>query len=265
MTCGSLSQTLNIVPDLTCTGLLCYSGRADNSLSLTANGDTALNLPSGGGSVNLVWTTSNLASTGCTATSSDGLWSGSKSYLGGSNTITVPANTSTTTTVVHSYTMSGCLNVATSILVPSQTVTVTVARAGVPTLISFNANGVDSSSSLIMTSGGLLTLSWQVQNVSANSCVGTSSGSFSGWNSTTKLPSSSVTTAQTFVDYLGSDGSITSDRTYTLNCGTAGTKTVTINVEPPIVDTTTCVGLSCGSLIGPPSINATKRPPWLEI
>ena len=261
----TISKTVSIITDLVCSGTACNNGRSSSNLNLTVNGDTSASLGSSGGSINLVWTTSNLTPFSCSATSSDSLWTGSKSSAGGSDIISIPANTSTTTTITNTYTLSGCTNIITGAPVPSQSVTVTVAPTGAPAIISFTANGVNSGSTLTMTSGSLLTLSWQVQNVGKDKCSGTSSGSFIGWNSTIKEPSTNVTTAQTFYDYLGADGSVTTSRTYTLSCvGVSGSKTVTIDIVPPIVNTT-CVGTTCGGGVIPPALKATTRPSWMEI
>ena len=266
MTCGTHVSTANIIPDLACSGASC-GARSDSDLNLTINGNATEAIGAVGATSTLLWTTSNLTSASCTATSSDGLWSGSKSSSGGSDILTIPANTSTSTTITRTYTMSGCVSAADGSIVPSQSVTITQVPTSVPSIVSFTANGVDSSTPITVTSGSLLTLAWTVQNVGGGKCWGTSSGNFSGWNSTTKLPSTAVTTAQTFTEYDGADGSISSSRTYTFNCtGVAASKTITVNVIPPIINSS-CIGSSCnGTATGTlPSVNAVKRPPWMEI
>lgn len=228
----------------------------NNGVDIVPN-QTNITLPASGGTANLVWTTTNLSSSSCTASSSAGDWTGSRSSSGGSNSLTIPANTGSFA-ITQTYTLSGCVDM-TGATVPPQLVSVTISPSGYP-FLSFFANGFGSTASI--PSGTTADLAWTLQNISLNSCKGTSSGSFSGWNSTTKGPSPAVgSTPTTSYETVGLDGSITSTRAYTMMCGTLPAQTVTINISTP------CTGTSCPttSTSTSPSINATHRPPWMEI
>ena len=215
---------------------------------------TTITLPASGGTANLVWSTTNLSSSACTASSSAGDWTGSKSSAGGSDALSIPSNASTTNAVTRTYTLSGCVD-STGASVPAEMVTVIVAPSSAAYMSFFvGTSGTYAS----IPSGGTANLGWTLANISANSCHGFSSGSYSGWNNTVKGPSSSVgATSTTFHEIAGLDGSITAGRTYTMTCGSLPSQTVTLNITAP------CVGVSC--LIPSTSVNATHRPPWMEI
>ena len=220
----------------------------------TTDALTTITLPASGGTANLVWDTTNLAGSACTASSSAGDWTGSKSSAGGSNALSIPSNASTTNAVTRTYTLSGCVD-STGASVPAEMVTVIVAPSSAAYLSFFvGTSGTYAS----IPSGGTANLGWTLANISTNSCHGFSSGSYSGWNNTVKGPSSSVgATSTTFHEIAGLDGSITAGRTYTMTCGSLPSQTVTLNITAP------CVGVSC--LIPSTSVNATHRPPWMEI
>jgi|GEM_PF-2026420 len=245
-----------------CTNV-CYRDTA--SMDLTVNGDPSITLPPTATSATLVWAGLHLDTTGCVASSNpSSSWTGPQSSSG-SYTLSFTPTTATSATP-HTYTISGCTSAVDSSVLSPVTVTVTIAPAGTPSLLSFLVNG---SSSATIDTGTPVTLSWQVQNIGTGSyCHGTTSGSsISGWGGDLKSPTTAMTTAQTYYNYnVGSDGSITNTRTFTLNCGTAGTQTVMVTVNPVIV-IPPCVGFACtsgGSLI-PPSLKIFKLPPWLEI
>ena len=260
--------TTNRTYTLTCTGTngavifhtVNLSGSNSNLVNLSVNdgvdiipNQTNVVLPSSGGTVNIVWTTTNLASSSCTASSSASDWTGSRSSAGGSNSLTIPANASAFA-VTRTYTLSGCVD-TTGATVPAETVSVTISPTGSP-FLSFFVNGSGMSTSI--TSGSTANLGWRLQNISLNSCKGTSSGSYSNWNNTTKGPSPAVgSTSTTFYETVGLDGSITSTRTYTMGCGTLPPQTVTINMSTP------CTGVLCTSTST--TLKATNRPPWMEI
>ena len=260
--------TTNRTYTLTCTGTngavifhtVNLSGSNSNLVNLSVNdgvdiisNQTNVVLPSSGGTANIVWTTTNLASSNCTASSSAGDWTGSRSSAGGSNSLTIPANVSAFA-VTRTYTLSGCVDI-TGATVPAETVSVTISPVGSP-FLSFFVNGSGMSTSI--TSGSTANLGWRLQNISLNSCKGTSSGSYSNWNNTTKGPSPAVgSTSTTFYETVGLDGSITSTRTYTMGCGTLPSQTVTINMSTP------CTGVLCTSTST--TLKATNRPPWMEI
>ena len=247
----------------------CY--RDTSSMSLAVNGDPSIVLPPTATSATLIWSGLHLDTTGCVATSNPSSgWTGPQSAVGGSYAVSFTPTTATSATP-HTYTISGCMSSVDDTIVPPVTVTVTIAPASTPSLISFL---VDGSSSATIDAGTPVTLSWQVQNIGTGSyCHGTSSsGAVSGWNGDAKNPTTSMTTAQTYYNYnVGGDGSITSTQTFTLNCGTAGTQSVMVTVNPIVVVTPPCVGFSCSSTSGgggsitPPSLKIFKLPPWLEI
>ncbi|MEI6316102.1 MAG: hypothetical protein WCO65_00020 [bacterium] len=253
---------------LTCTGTngatifrtVTLNGSTTNLVNLSVNdgidivpNQTNITLPSSGGTANIVWSTTNLSSTSCTASSSAGDWTGSRSSSGGSNALSIPANASAFA-ITRTYTLSGCID-TTGATVPAETVSVTVSPAGVP-FLSFFANGFGNIISIV--SGGTVNLGWRLQNIAANICRGTSSGSFTNWNNTNKGPSSSVgTTATTTHETVGLDGSITSTRTYTMTCGTLPSQSITVNIATP------CTGSLCTSTST--GIKATNRPSWMEI
>ena len=215
---------------------------------------STITLPASGGNANLVWTTTNLSGAACTASSSAGDWTGSKPSAGGTNALSIPSNSSTSTAVTRTYTLSGCVD-STGGAVPAEMVTVIVAPSTAPYMSFFIGSSGTTAS---IPSGTSVNLGWTLANISINTCHGFSSGSYSGWNNTVKGPSPTVgATSTTFHEIAGLDGSITSARTYTMTCGSLPSQTVTINVTAP------CVGLSC--LVPASSVNATHRPPWMEI
>ncbi len=190
--------------------------------SIPANGTTTIvSLPSVGGDLSIGWTTQNLSSTSVCVASGD--WSGNKSSSGGSDTITVPANT-TTSTITKTYTLGGCVS-ASGVPVATTTATVSVApTTGNYVSLLVNGQTTASTSRLNIISGDPVTLSWTVQNVVGNSCYGTSSGSFTGWNSTLKSPTSTVdSSSMAFSEVVGTDNSITTPRTYTISCTNTST------------------------------------------
>ena len=243
----------------------CY--RDSSSVNLAVNGEPAVTIAPSVTSALLSWNGVHINSSGCTATSSSADWSGSKSPTG-SSTLSYSVSTATSASA-KTYTMYGCHSSVDNSLLPPQTATVTITPANTPSLISFTANGVDADSgdAVTINAGSTLTLRWTVQNIGTGSyCNGYSSGSYSGWAGNAKIPTSAMTTAQTYTDFnVGYGGVVTDSGWFTLNCGTAGTKTIAVNVVQPEIPKQPCVGFSCVSTIIPPSLKIFKLPPWLEI
>ena len=230
MTCGSLPpQTVTITPTFSSTS-------GNGTVNFTVDGDpVSHNLPASGGNVTLAWSTDNLTTADCTAS---GDWSGAESSSGGNQLITLPVNT-TSSSITKTYTLGGCVDLN-GLTIPDKTVTVTIAGTG-PSLV-FQANGGDTAN---IPAGSSVTLSWTLQSVALNTCVGTSSGNFTNWNTTTKGPSPAVgATSTTFSETVGTDGSITSTRTYTMTCTGIPAQTVTINIIPPSAISLTANGES---------------------
>lgn len=194
-------------------------------VDLTVNGADTWALPATGGPVNLAWTTHGTGTGVCTAT---GDWTGSKASVGGTQSVTIPGNAGSTV-ITKTFTIT-CTGFGSTAL--SDTVTVTVAPA-TGSFLSFLVNGTTSAS---IIAGDNINLTWQVQNLQANSCKGTSSGAFTGWNNTTKTSSPNTTPT---APYLETIPSVTTNRTYTISgCLPTGSstplpaQTVTITVLP---------------------------------
>ena len=170
---------------------------------------------------------------------------------------------------------------------PAQTVTINVDSK--PSVI-FLGNGESAPS---VPSGSTVDLSWEVRNVVGGSCRGTSTGGpsiedtngrtidlgFPGWGGsqsrvnsntsgtlnsglsvsyigTVKAPSANVgAVSQTFDETVGQDGSISSERTYTLTCngldGSQVSQTVVINgpdVQNNVTGTNVDSSQPCGDI-----------------
>ena len=206
----------------------------NGSVELTANGDkSSTDIGWAGGSTELSWTVtpnddgSGPTPTQCTATSSaadwyDGVWSGTMEEIsysvpgksGGKSTtvshlepktfmdvntatssVTIPENTATTT-LSQTYTIS-CSGVGT------QSVTVNSAinpASFLDRTPSFQFT-VDGGKNTTISSGTPVELKWDVKNLDANSCVGTSFGlngsggtvSYAGWGKNYDLSPDSFT------------------------------------------------------------------------
>ncbi len=271
MTCGTLVKTVTVYVDNNCYSTTCTDTRVAN-VDFTVNGDPSIVLPASASTATLVWSTSNLTSAYCTASSSAGDWTSSSIVSsGGIQTLSYLASTSTVARP-RTYTLSGCLSAIDASIVPPVTVTVTIAPYGKP-FMSFFVNGQDAIT--LSPAGSTATLSWQLQNIATSTCVGDSSGSFNNWNSSIKGPSPAVgTTVTPFSETIGGDGSINSTRWYTLSCTGTPSQTVTINVDdipppsPACPGDPSCItggGGSGGDIIKVPLIGGIKRPPWLEL
>ena len=218
------------------------------SVDLKINGgDTPVALGSGGGSVALTWTTANLSSADCSATSA---WTGPKSSAGGSESGTVSAN-STSSTITKTYTITCTGNNGATV---TDSVTATV--AGLTSTSPFLSFLVNGTGSVTVPTGSTVNLTWETQNVQPGTCVGRSSGSFSGWNNPTST--SSKTSSLADATYSEAVAGVSTSRTYTLHgcMGSDGTaltdRTVNITIG------TTVTGGS-GTATG-----SSGKPPWEE-
>ncbi len=217
------------------------------SVDLRINGGDSVALGQGGGSVALTWTTANLSSADCSATSA---WTGPKSSAGGSESNTVPGNTGSST-LTKTFTIT-CTGNNGSTVTDSVTATVAGSSSTSP-FLSFLVNGTGS---VTVPSGSTVNLTWETQNVQPGTCVGRSSGSFSGWNNPTGTSSKTSSVADT--TYSEAIVNVTSNRTYTLHgcMGSDGTaltdRTVSITIGTAVIGGSGTATSSSG------------KPPWEE-
>ena len=154
------------------------TGIIGGALNFTVDNSVIALVNSDGGSVDLAWNIQyppSVTSTACTGSSSAGDWTGSKAVPTGTDTVSVPSNTGTST-LSRTYTLS-CTSLG------AETVTVNTnisddAFADRTPEFMFTANGAKT---LTVTSGTPVDLNWQVRNLNASSCIGTSDGSYAGW------------------------------------------------------------------------------------
>ena len=154
------------------------TGIIGGALNFTVDNSVIALVGSDGGSVDLAWNIQyppSVTSTACTGSSSAGDWSGSKAVPTGTDTVSLPSNTGTST-LSRTYTLS-CTSLG------AETVTVNTnisddAFADRTPEFMFTANG---ATNLTITPGTPVDLTWQVRNLNASSCLGTSDGSYAGW------------------------------------------------------------------------------------
>ena len=171
---GEAAVTVNIAPvnGDGSTGIL------DGSLDLTVDNSAVALVDAAGGSVNLNWAVQippTASTTSCVASSSANDWTGAKSSAGGTDTVTIPANTSTSTES-QSYTMN-CSGIGSETVIVNTNISADAFADKTPSF-TFSANG---GTTVSVSPGTPVELDWTVQNINANSCFATSDGSYAGW------------------------------------------------------------------------------------
>lgn len=168
----SLNNDYSFLGLPSCSGNSCFgnpnipnnpTGPNGGSVTLTANQQQYfLNVDNKGGSVNLDWTVvpgslTSSSTISCVAQSSDGTWSGSKSSTGGSETVQIEPNI-TSSIISHIYTLN-CTN---------GDATVTVEQGDTSGQSGGNLNfSINNSYQVLMSSsGGPATLSWNISSMS---------------------------------------------------------------------------------------------------
>ena len=148
-------------------------------VDLKVNGDDSLALGPSGGPIALTWTTQNVSSADCSATVD---WSGAKSSSGGSQSLSLGANTSASI-ITKTYTIT-CTDLTGSPV--ADTVTVTIATSGgTSPFISLLVNNSGAITIAPPPAGGTpVTLKWEALNIEADSCKAQSSspGTYATWN-----------------------------------------------------------------------------------
>ena len=195
---------------------------------------TPLALTSSGGTFDLVWQSTGMASCSATATPASSAWTGSKpvqnpttwtnATTDTSYPVTVPANTGTS---VQTYTYAIACS-PTSGSPVTDTVTVTVAAPAAPHSVSLLVNG-STSYTMPMASGGPVTLSWTSSGVT--SCTASATPTSTGWTGT-KATSGSGTSVTVPAN---TSTTTTMTQTYTMSCTSSPntyTSTVTVTIPP---------------------------------
>ncbi len=159
------------------------TGLLSGKIALTINDETSASMDSNGGPANLDWAVTlpqDATSTQCTASSSDGSWSGQQTATG-TQLMSIAPNTSTSTEFV-SYTLS-CTGMASAVAFVNVGISPDAFADRTPQF-TFTANG---GTNVMITKDTPVDLSWTVQNMNGNSCNGFSSGtgtstdSFADW------------------------------------------------------------------------------------
>ena len=210
------------------------TGIIQGSLNFTVDNSVVALVDAAGGSVDLAWNIQlpdSVASTVCTGRSSVGDWTGTKSSTTGADTVAIPANTGTST-LSRTYTLS-CTSLG------SQTVTVNTnisddAFADRTPEFLFTANGAKT---LTVITGTPVTLAWQVRNLNASSCIGTSDGSYAGWGTNYDYSSDTMSSADSIA--LNSYNGQLNDKRTQLNAlitvtSVSGTTVTTSDVQAQI-------------------------------
>lgn len=219
-------------------------------VDLKVNGDDSLALGPSGGPIALTWTTQNVSSADCSATVD---WSGAKASSGGSQSLSLAPNT-TTSVITKTYTITCTGLTGTSV---SDTVTVTIAGSSAP----FVSLLVNNSGAITIApppaTGTPVTLKWEALNITAGSCKAQSSspGTYTTWSGalgtsagTTKtvspngirdevviIPASaSGTITFRLKGCTGTTGTVLSDRTVTVSIATAGSGGSSGPVNPKV-------------------------------
>ena len=216
-----------------CQGCNPYYGQ----ITLEANGVSSANVTSDGGIVELAWTVGNgadpsLLNTVCSASSSDGSWTGTKDPAGGPDTLNIAANASSTLlSYIYTITCTG-IGSASAVVNEASLLNGDIINGS---SIKITANGTQSAG--LPSTGGRANLSWNVVLPSSYhgdpivSC--TASGSAGDWTGGSNMPSTinGTTTATSSVTLPTNNGDDIVTNIYTINCAHVGIAIATVNVD----------------------------------
>ena len=240
---GEATATVNVGP---LNGKM--RGIINGSVNLTVGGSSSLLVDSAGGTANLAWTvdTSGKSGIACAAQSSAGDWTGAKAATSGTEMITLPPNTGTSTRI-QTYTMN-CDTLGSATVVVNINISADAFADRTPEFL-FTANG---GTNVTVAPGTPVELDWQTRNINGNSCIATSDGSYAGWG-TEYMLSADALSAKDQSDLATYQGQLTADQNQLalLTATSSGSQTLSLaDIQGQIAANQTLLSTTVGNISG---------------
>ena len=240
---GDATATVNVGPlNKKMTGVI------NGSVNLTVDGSSSSLVDAAGGTANLAWTidTGGKSDISCAAQSSAGDWIGAKAATSGTEMITLPPNTGTST-LIQTYTMN-CDTLGSATVVVNINISGDAFADRTPEFL-FTANG---GTNVTVAPGTPVELDWQTRNINGNSCVATSDGSYAGWG-TEYILSSDALSAKDQADLATYQGQLTADQNQLalLTATSTGSQTLSLaDIQGQIATNQTLLSTTVSNISG---------------